>query len=387
LRVCRLGDPLRTYDIVAMQTNIVYNEETGDHDPNGLIYALASDEAAIRNGTKRPEPLFIRANAGDCLAVRLTNRLTTSVPVHDGDVPVEPESAWPAGNRVSLHPGMVDYDPARADGATVGFNFDQTVGPGQSDNFVWYVPPMLEGVSANLVDFGNRRGHRHHGLFGGLLIEPRGSTWSDPVTGQPIRTGASAVIRWTDANGVQQVRREFVADFQDGLRLEDAAGNVIPAPAEVDDPYELGMKGINYRTERFGPRLAVDPVVANVFSSTVHGDPATPVFRAYTGDPVWLRVLMGGDRGRAHSFVLHGHEWRHHRNDPLSNLRSTQDGVMPGMAFTFDLVGGAGGRQQADGDYLFRDGNMIGQVNAGLWGILRVFPSTAPPQATGILRL
>jgi manganese oxidase len=387
LRVCRIGDPLRTYDIVAMQRDIVYDAGAGDHDPHGLLYVLAADEAAVRAGTKAPEPLFIRANAGDCLIVRLTNKLAADVPVHAGDVVVQPDSPWPAGGRVSIHPGMVDLDPVRADGTTVGFNFDQTVGRGQSDVFTWYVPANLEGATANLVDYGNRRGHRHHGMWGGLLIEPKGSTWTHPSTGAAITTGASAVIRWTTAAGVRQVRREFIADFQDGLRLVDAAGTVIPTPAALDDPYELGMKGINYRTERFAPRLATDPVVAHVLSSSVHGDPSTPVFTAYVGDQIWLRALMGGDRGRAHSFLLHGHEWRRNRDDPASTLRSAQDGLMPGRAFTFELVGGAGGRQQRHGDYAFRDGNMMGTLNAGLWGILRVFPPGAPAAQTGILAL
>ena len=50
----------------------------------------------------------------------------------------------------------------------------------------------------------------------------------------------------------------------------------------------MGNRGINYRTERFAPRLAANPEPAWVMSSQVHGDPATPVFRAYKGDPVRL---------------------------------------------------------------------------------------------------
>ena len=113
-------------------------------------------------------------------------------------------------------------------------------------------------------------------------------------------------------------------------------------------------------------------------SSKVHGDPATPVFRAYAGDPVWFRVLQGQDRGRAHTFLLHGHEWPNQPNDPTSLPRSSQDGVMPGRSFNFGLIGGAGGRQRASGDYLFRDGLLLNQVNAGLWGLMRVEGAPAP---------
>lgn len=384
LAVCRLTDPIRVYDVVAMQVPIRYNGR-GDVDPYGLVYALARDEAAFRAGTKQPEPLFLRANAGDCVNVRLTNKLpATGLPAHTDDVPVQPAAPWPTGTRVTMHPGMVDLDPTRADGSVVGYNFDQSVAPGASALYTWYVPANLAGITANLVDLGDRRGHRHHGLFGGLLIEPKGSTWTDPATGAAIVTGSQAVIRWKDAAGVAQVRREFVADMQDGLRLVDASGAVVTVPAPVDDAYEQGARAVNYRTERFAPRLAVNPDVADVMSSAVHGDPATPVFRAYVGDAVWFRLLVGSDRGRAHSFVLHGHEWRSNAGAPESRLRSSQDGVMPGRAFTYEFANGAGGRQRAPGDYLFRDGLLMGQTNAGLWGLLRVFPAGTPAATTGI---
>jgi manganese oxidase len=106
-------------------------------------------------------------------------------------------------------------------------------------------------------------------------------------------------------------------------------------------------------------------------SSKVHGDPATPVFQAYVGDPVRFRLLMGGDRGRAHSFLMHGHGWPNQPTDPSSMVRTNRGGVMAGNAYVFDLVGGAGGLQKRSGDYLFRDGNLVNQVNAGLWGLLR----------------
>jgi hypothetical protein len=113
-------------------------------------------------------------------------------------------------------------------------------------------------------------------------------------------------------------------------------------------------------------------------SSAVHGDPATPVFRAYKGDPVRFRVLMGGDRGRAHSWVLHGHAWANQPSDAASMLRTNRGGLMAGESFVFDLAGGAGGSQKSSGDYVFRDGNLVNQVNAGLWGLFRVHDA---PQA------
>ncbi len=379
VKTCPAQSPARSYDIAAIQKDIVYNAATGDHDPAGALYVLAEHEAAVRAGTRPTEPLYLRANAGDCLKVTLTNKLPAGgLPAHTGDVPLPADAPFPSSNRVSLHPALLEYAVTSADGATVGYNWDQTVGPGQSITAYWYVPEHLAGSTATLVDFGDRRGHRHHGLFAGLLIEPKGSTWTDPASGAPIVTGASAVIRWTGADGKPQVFREHALQWQDGLNLRTPSGAAIAPAGEVDDPYELGNRGINYRTERFAPRLARDPAQANVLSSTVHGDPATPVLRAYVGDPVKIRLLIASDRGRAHTFVLSGHGWNYQAADPASTVVGARGVLLAAQASSHDLVGGAGGPRGTSGDFLYRDGNQVNQTNAGLWGLLRVHDT---PQA------
>jgi manganese oxidase len=375
---CPSGAPTRVYVASAVLGRITYNAKRGDHDPVGVRFVLAGQES------RPPEPLYIRANAGDCLVVALVNKLPAGgVPAHSGDVPLPGDVPFPKSNRVSMHPSLVSMDVTRSDGAAVGYNFDTTVGPGGIRAYAWYVDPALAGATALLADFGDRRGHRHHGLWGALLVEPKGSVWTHPVTGGAIASGPQAVIRWTGPDGTVRVRREMVAGFQDGLRLLDGAGAPIPPAGHVDDPYELGNRGVNYRTERFAPRLAANPETAWVMSSQVHGDPATPVFRSFVGDPVWFRLLMGQDRGRAHTFTLHGHRWANQLNDPGSMLRSSQDGVMPGRSFTYGLDVGAGGAQRRSGDYLFRDGPLVNQVNAGLWGLLRVH-APGDPAAAGL---
>ena len=121
-----------------------------------------------------------------------------------------------------------------------------------------------------------------------------------------------------------------------------------------------------------------DPEVANVMSSMIHGDPATPLMRAYVGDDTHIRLVSGGDRDRAHTFILNGHSWRDQNRDPNSVVRYSQGGLLTGSAFNFNLIGGAGGRQGLPGDYLYRDGNLNNQVNQGLWGIFRVEDGPKP---------
>jgi hypothetical protein len=231
---------------------------------------------------------------------------------------------FPKSNRVSLHPSLVDHDITRSDGAAVGFNFDGTVAPGKAISYSWYVSPRLDGATANLVDMADRRGHRHHGLFGGLVVEPKGSTWTDPGNGQPVPNGLTANINWVDDQGNAQSYREHTVHWQDGLNLRLANGQPVPVLDHVDDPYDRGNRGINYRTERFAPRLAANPQQAWVFSSQVHGDPATPVMQAYTGERIRLRLLQGSDRGRTHSVLVSGHSWNYLPADEKSRRVSAE---------------------------------------------------------------
>jgi manganese oxidase len=377
VNTCPADAPIRNYDIVALQKRITYNAAKDVYDPDGMLFVLAEDEAAAVAGTKPDEPLFIRANAGDCLLVKLTNKLPTSGLVnHEHDAPLaEPVDDFPRSHRVSLHAAMLDYDVTRADGATVGYNLDQTVAPGSSISAYWYVPKFLEGATLPLTDLADRRGHRHHGLHGGLMVEPEGSTWHDPQTGAEIKTGAQAVIRWQDADGNARARREFVVDWEDGLNLWHAGAPMPEASDRVVEPHELRNRAVNFRTEPFPLRYPANGDPASVMSSAVHGDPVTPLFQAYVGDPVALRILQSSDRGRAHNFILSGHEWRAHTNDDRSQIRSSRPLLVPTQGGTWHLLGGAGGTTGQSGDFLYRDGLVPNQTNAGLWGLLRVHDS------------
>mgnify|MGYP000206242543 CR=1 FL=1 len=399
---CKTGAPIKRFNVVAMETKLEYNK-AGDNDPYGLIYALAEDEAAIKAGTRKPEPLVLRANEGDCIEVRLTNKLTPNFLNHkgaaDGDamVATEPLSGTRAGLRVSLNPQLVKYDVRGSDGTAVGYNRDQTVAPGDTKLYRWYAddPGKGELGATNLTDYGDVRGHKHHGLFAGLNIEPQGSTYTDPKTGEPVKSGASADIR---VPGPNNDFREFTAIFQDGMNLRDKAGAIIGVPEAPPEPgvppepevpggidfEEQGEKGFNYASERFKNRLGREPVEAtdlnpldgqalsNVFSSRVNGDPDTPIFRAYAGDPTRMRVLQGADKRTPHSFQISGHAWKKQPNDPGSDLAGAQSGFSVGRSINAHLSSGAGGG--FPGDYRYGDVVSLYHVSGGEWGLMRVYP-------------
>src|SRR5690606_25262690 len=115
-----------------------------------------------------------------------------------------------------------------------------------------------------------------HGLFGAHIIEPPGSTWHDPVTGNPIRSGSLADIRTAGSPGggiAGSFREAFIA-----LSDEGGGGDFLP-PLPVN-----GM--INLRASPLRERNAPSDRPELLLSSVTNGDPRTPVIRTYLGDPL-----------------------------------------------------------------------------------------------------
>lgn len=363
----------RKYNIVAIQKDIEYND-FGDHDPNGLMFVLEEHEKGILNGTMDPKPLILRANAGDCIEVTLTNHMFNSIK-QDEHPSVPVDAPFPPSNRVSIHPHLLKYDVLTSDGATVGFNYDQSIAPGESITYRWFADSELGACM--LTGFGDIRNHRHHGLFGAIIIEPTGSKYIDPEDGEEMKCGH--LDQMVISNAGMASFREFVIFMQDGLSLYDKYDNPIPDPVDAEhgtaelDFEDQGQKGFNYRSERFENRLKEDSRFHLLMSSLVHGDPATPIFKAYPGDPIRIRLVMPADKPRNHSFVLHGHSWKAQYSDPFSDIISVQGAISVGNVFNIIIQGGA---NKIPGDYAYRSGLLRWDVEQGMWGIFRILDET-----------
>jgi hypothetical protein len=430
--------PNKFFQVSAIKQDIVYNATTGDHDPNGVMYTLtenlANPAVLAQPGVLKPgvpvKPLFLRANQGDCVMVTFTNRLPTAgigpdyaqngdpinavenVGVFNqvsgtlqgnkvvGGTLQQVQAIHPAGNRAGMHMGgLARYDVTWNDGAPVGYNLDSSVAPGKFFVYLYYVDTKDMGV-VGFENLANLRNTRHHGAWGGMVAEPTGASYLDPSTLSPIKSGEAAVIKYPvtnpDGTTTNKSFREFVVDFQDGLNLFTKAGTRVvdlakgDVPGAAPDPEDQGEKGVNYRSEPFLARLQRNPDIANVFSSTVHGDPATPVFRAYVGDPVMVRALNSQDLPRTHTLSVFGHEWPHEVLEDNSPMLNAQGGFNTGRAFNLNMgvfgpatggppvAKGAGGPGQQAGDYLYLDRNFFFQLSGGLWGIVRVLDPAAP---------
>ena len=365
---------VRKYDVVALNTKIEYNDY-GDHDPFGIVFALEKDVDAILSGKLNPEPLIIRANVGEFVEIKLMNCLK-DIDHHNGrhgypEVPVE--AFFPPSNRISMHAQLLVYDVRHSDGATVGFNCDQTIGPGECITYSWYIDQPIGSV--NLWDMADIRNHRHHGAFGMLITEPRGSQYLNHKTRKEVETGSQVII----STPLLPEFREFSLLMHDGVRLVDKNGKLIidPQPLfvideEFPDFEDQGSRGFNYRNERFSNRIKKFNEVYKVFSSRVFGDPSTPLFLAYPGDPVVIRFTFPADKPRAHSFAVHGHIFHRSKDDINSSLISVEGQNTVGSNDNFHLLYGAGGLFSKPGDYMYRSGNIRWDIELGLWGIMRV---------------
>ncbi|MGN0249809.1 MAG: multicopper oxidase domain-containing protein [Oliverpabstia sp.] len=359
---------IRKYEVAAIQRNIPYNDH-GDHDPDGLLFVPLEEVGKAFASDYQPKPLILRANAGDWIEITLHNLFDRAVPYFDYPrVPLD--TAHTPSMRVSLNPQFLNYDPVCDSGINVGYNNrEQTVGPGESKKYLWYADK--EYGACIIQSFGDLRNHRYHGLFGAIIIEPSGARWYRNFSLACAIHEEDTVIT---APGIETFR-EYVLMIQNGIRMLDKNGKLVKTTeaaadeeGEKVDAEDTGEKGYNYRSERFANRLKKDHRISKIFSSRIHGDPATPVFKAYTGDRVIFRTVMPADKPRNTSFTIHGHEWKEQPDDPYSRIIPLHGAVSIGNTFNIELKNGAG----SPGDYLYRSGNLRWDLESGMWGIFRV---------------
>lgn len=304
--------------------------------------------------------------------------------------------------RVSLHPSLLLYDVLSDDGAAVGLNHDSTVAPldvehedtghgghdagdavvhrpdhgsGHRDanwrEYWWYADPALapdthqdgpgRGRTCYLFDMGDIRNHRHHGLIGAVVIEPRDLTPVDPQDGgAPKWTGAHVHLRSDE--GI--LAQELVLFLQDGLRhfLHGDIDQPLPDISPSDPPVDVGQKAISYRSPLTPWR---DPLALP--------NPTAPILRARRDLPLWWRLVCAGDKPRNHTFTVHDVAW-----DVAPWVRKER-GTSPdagsitaiSAGFTQDLIMIPEGRWDP-GDHAYRSGSFRWAASQGMWGILRM---------------
>ena len=176
----------------------------------------------------------------------------------------------------------------------------------------------------------------------------------------------------------------------------DVNDDPIPLIDDETGAYRPASRALNYRSEPFRNRLQLGGDKSLGYSSYSYGDPATPVPRSYLGEPTKTRISHPGSEV-FHVYHLHGGGTRWRRNPgtessdfatglqkvPTQNTMSTRldsQSVGPGEAYDLEHECGAGGCQQAAGDFLYHC-HIGNHYIAGMWAFWRVFDTQQPDLA------
>lgn len=384
--------PVKTFNVSAIDVVITINR-FGDNDPVGKMYVLDENIPDVRAQEAKPhpdrvsiglrddpiQPLVIRANIGDMVVINFTNRLSQG--------------------RAGIHFIGFPFNPATSAGSEVGENEDTLVDKDETITYQFYVPDRLNMEGSYVFNsLGDMRQSQAHGLFGVLNVEPKGSTYLNPITGQPIKSGWDAII--VDPSG-KDFREDTIIYHEFGdeeFDLSDKNGNPIPQVVAMDgsDNYRPGSRALNYRSEPFfrrneaqlnpGGRTLEDE--SQDYGSYMNGDPPTPMPRGYVGDPTKRRIVHAGSE-RLHLEHLHGGSirWRFdpfvepdqwglpfNKRPPAQTLSQRLDSIEvgPGETYTAATEGAAGGLQGGPGEYLFHC-HFAHHYIGGMWSFWRVF--------------
>jgi hypothetical protein len=321
--------------------------------PEGKIFML-EDEAARTAATAMPHPLTLRVNLGDCIKVNLKNKMAKS--------------------KASFFAPGLAFDPKDSQGLNVGNNGgDQTVAPGGSRAYTYYAHPANKETTSLVWDGGNIVTNPRNGLYGAIIVGPRGSQYRDPVTGQDVSEKnawrADVIVdRSLSENAGKANYRDVALFFQDEDNIIGTA--FMPYVQNV-----AGLTSVNYRSEPYKFREEQGCSLDKVFMPCKVDkpeDPVTPLIEAHAGDAVRIHVI-GANSEQNGMFSVEGHEWPIEPYMPGADQISVVEYAGSETLDVF-LRGGAGGPARLAGDYVWSN-QRLPYTQSGQWGYLRVLPA------------
>lgn len=413
---CPTGAPAKTFDVTAINVKIPLNR-FGDNDPKGLMYTLSSHigdvntvgsvrwqeakqstaiglHSQVVNGQQYEDaiqPLVIRANEGDCVTITFHNQINDN-------------------NTYGIHIDGLTYQ-AGSSGDAVGNNIASDVPNGGTATYVYYVPDARELEGAHHLHPGpGNRAATNHGLFGALVVEPKGSMYYKQNVNQnadgsfpqvPQDSGWEAMI--VPPAPAAAFRENVEAYHEIGNESEDVFdknANALPRVDPHTESYRPGARGMNYRSEPFMDRLNVAPEQESLaYGSYTFSDPATVTPHSYQRDPMKFRIIHTGSEV-FHVFHLHGGgiRWRYNPRSDSSysygdtglnkkpvvysqSQRLDSQAFGPGESYNLEIEGGSGGVQQGAGEFLFHC-HIVKHYVSGMWGFWRVFNDLQPDLAS-----
>ena len=364
MAVCPADAPAKSFNVVAMDyPSMKLNPKAPDSievdferhiqmaNPHAKIYTLEEEVATVAAGLQ-PMPLTLRVNTGDCITVKLTNKMKEG--------------------RASFSAISLAFDPKDSLGANVGNNpGDQTIGPGESRSYTYYADPFLGEIASLVWDWGNVMTNPRNGLYGAIIIGPKGATYRDPKTGADISNKnswmADVIVNRSIPGYENRVNyRDVALFFQD----ED---NIIGTSFMPYVQNAAGLTAVNYRSEPYKFREEAGCTLGKVFQPCAVDkpeDPATPVIQAHAGDPVRIHVF-GASNEQNGMFSVEKHEW------PIEPFMRGADQIsvveFSGSETLDAFLPSAGGIYRMPGDYVWSN-QRLPYSQSGQWGYLRVLP-------------
>ncbi len=393
---CEPGALVRAYDVAAITVDITLNRYL-DHDPKGRMYVLEEDlawvraeeaqNAAAREDKAEPavsvglqgdaiQPLTLRVLPGECLRIRLRNAVGGTEPA-------------------SLHLHGAGLVVAGTNKPAVAGEPRAMARAGATVTYEWRVPSDEAEGTHYFHSHGRTREQTGHGLFGAVIVEPEGSAWLDPLTGVEAPTGWATMVVGADGSDFRETVLYYHEIGNENYQFLNKAGGLLPLVDPITTAYRPGARAINYRSEPFMNRLALQQSltgstdVSLSYSSYAFGDPATPVPRSYVGDPVKQRVVHGGSEV-FHVHHVHGGATRWARQPGVqdnridagldkrpairvaASERTDSQSIGPSETFDVEQECGAGGCQQSAGDFMYHC-HVSQHYFAGMWGVWRVY--------------
>jgi len=390
---CKPGQVPKVFNITAVTAQaalpggaIVFNSRGSKlQNKLGIMYVQTSDLSGGKLKAGVPvEPLILRANAGDCIQINLTNGIAQNSAVLNTTFAL-PEpftgTVFPhnASSYIGLHPQLLSYDGATSSGLNVGWNREgiatatQTIPFGKTKTYTWYAGKVERDSSGTMqytpVEFGALNlfpsdifFQNPQGLYGSMIIEPANTT---SVT-TDANSRRSATVKLSD--GTQF--REFALMIGDSVAIN---GNNTGAVNYSSEPWSFRYQ--NNITGDFSCMLSNQLG----FGGAPVGEPQTPILTAQIGAKVRFRMTHPFGTGTSQVFSLHGHVWQRNPyinngtqlgNNILSQWIGSRDnhGSSDHFEIMIDKAGGEGGQA---GDYLYSV-FVPTQARDGAWGLFRV---------------
>jgi FtsP/CotA-like multicopper oxidase with cupredoxin domain len=363
--ICPEEAPLKTFNVVAADRPLKFNNKAPDllevdfdrrillANPAGKIFMLEGEESKVAARGFQPMPLTLHVNVGDCIQINLMNNLKKE--------------------KVSFSADMLAFDPKDSHGVNVGNNpGDQTVAPGKRRTYTFYAHPAYGETAALVWDWGNFINNVRDGLFGAIIVGPRGSTYRDPINGEDVSLkSAWQVDVIVDRSIPENVNR---SDYRDASLFFQDEDNVIGTLFMPYIQQVAGLTGVNYRSEPWMYREEEGCHPGTMFTACVAGESgsATPTLLVHAGDPVRIHVF-GAFSEQNQVFGIEGHEWPFKPDMPRADRMSS---LQFGASESLDVYikDGAGGPFHLPGDYLWQN-HRLPYTAAGQWGYLWVLPA------------